>query len=362
MALYESTTQDASRPDRLVHHAPVGPGSRVSFSYVTRRVPRSSIRVVGGAAAPRVGSLVLATIEAFGQHTHLQLPDGRRRQIFLGDTVILAYGNRYAPRQFEAVVPGDLDACHLVAGGGVAARVLSRHDRMRPPTEIRPLGLLVDRSGRPLNLAEFALPPREAPAKRPLTLTVVGASMDSGKTTTAAYLARGLVRSGRRVGFAKVTGTGAGGDPWLLRDAGAEPVLDFTDAGHPSTYLVPLPELERIAATLVREISSAGVDVILLEIADGLFQHETAALLRSRCFRSLCDGFLFAAGDAMAAAAGVAWLRREGLPVLGVGGVLTAAPLGRREAFEATGLPVLGKVELADPIAAEKVVASVPPR
>jgi hypothetical protein len=32
-------------------------------------------------------------------------------------------------------------------------------------------------------------------------------------------------------------------------------------------------------------------------------------------------------------------------------------PLGRREAFEATGLPVLGKGELADPIAAEKLVA-----
>lgn len=362
MVLYESATEDFSRSDLFPHHARVMPGTRACFSYVTRRVPRASARLVRGAAAPRAGSLVVATIEALGHHTHLQLPDGRRSQLFLGDAVILAYGNRYAPRQFEAVVPDDFEACHLVAGGGVAARVLSRHERMRQPTEIRPLGLLVDRSGRPLNLAEFALSSREEPAQRPPTLAIVGASMDSGKTTTAAYLARGLVRSGRRVGFAKVTGTGAGGDPWLLRDAGAEPVLDFTDAGHPSTYLVPLPELERIATTLVREIASAGVDVILLEVADGLFQHETAALLRSRRFRALCDGFLFAAGDAMAAAGGVGWLRREGLPVLGVGGVLTAAPLGRREALESTGLPVLGKVELADPIAAEKLVAAASAR
>src|SRR5262245_27596872 len=128
---------------------------RASFSYVTRRVPRRTISLARGPSRPQAGSLVLARIEAFGHHTHLHLPDGRRRQLFLGDVVILAYGNRYAPRQFEATVPDGLEACHLVAGGGVAARVLSRHDRMRPPTEIQPLGLLADRSGRPLNLSDF---------------------------------------------------------------------------------------------------------------------------------------------------------------------------------------------------------------
>src|SRR3990172_11108117 len=275
-------------------HMDVFDARRVPFSYVTRRVPRSSVGLVRGAAAPQAGSLVLATIESFGQHTRLHLPDGRRRQLFLGDAVILAYGDRYAPTQFEAVVPDDLEACHLVAAGGVAAKVLSRHERMRPPTEIRPLGLLADPSGRPLNLSDFALPPREQPpAQRPLNLAAVGASMDAGKTTTAAYLAHGLARAGRRVGFAKVTGTGAGGDPWLLRDAGADPVLDFTDSGYASTYLVPLPELERIATTLVCEMASAGVDGILLEGADGLLQHQTAALLRSPRFRALTDGFLF---------------------------------------------------------------------
>ncbi len=371
MMLYESTTEDPERhrcesmglasgtlaaPQGV--RAEVFDARRASFSYVTRRVPRSSAVLVRGPAVPQAGSLIAATIESFGQHTGLHLPDGRRRQLFLGDTVILAYGNRYAPQQFEAVVPDDLEPCHLVAAGGVAARVLSRHSRMRQPTKIRPLGLLADRSGRPLNLSEFGLPPRqEPPARRPLTLAVVGASMDAGKTTTAAYLAHGLARAGRRVGFAKVTGTGAGGDPCLLRDAGADPVLDFTDSGYSSTYLVALPELERIATTLVCEIASAEVDVILLEVADGLLQHETAALLRSPRFRALIDGFLFAAGDAMAAAGGVAWLRRETLPVIGVGGVLTAAPLGCREACEATGLPVLGKRELADPITAEKLVA-----
>ena len=58
----------------------------------------------------------------------------------------------------------------------------------------------------------------------------------------------------------KVTGTGAGGDTWLLRDAGADPVLDFTDAGHVSTYLLPEAEVERTFVTLVAHLAASGVD------------------------------------------------------------------------------------------------------
>ena len=60
--------------------------------------------------------------------------------------------------------------------------------------------------------------------------------MNSGKTTTAAHLIKGLVQAGLKVGAAKLTGTGAVGDIWLMQDAGANLVLDFTDTGFPSTY------------------------------------------------------------------------------------------------------------------------------
>ena len=51
--------------------------------------------------------------------------------------------------------------------------------------------------------------------------------MDAGKTQTATFLVRGMVTAGLRVGYAKVTGTGAGGDIWWLKDAGADPVLEI---------------------------------------------------------------------------------------------------------------------------------------
>ena len=98
---------------------------------------------------PRAGDVVLARIEALGHHTRLHLPDGRRRALFVGDDVILAYADRYAPSQFEAAVPIQLEPCHLVAGGGIAAMVTERHRQVRRPTQIRPLGLVASERASP---------------------------------------------------------------------------------------------------------------------------------------------------------------------------------------------------------------------
>jgi hypothetical protein len=301
---------------------------------------------------------VLARVQRLGHHGRLHLPTGQRRHLFEGDEIVVAYGARYAGRQFEALVPARLEPCHLVAGGGIAARAVSWHARIRRgPTAIAPLGLVADASGRSINLADWALPAGPAlGADRPRAIAVLGSSMDVGKSTLAAHLLRGLLRLGLHPGYAKLTGTGAGGDVWLAADAGAAPALDFTDAGFASTYRVPPREIERIARTLMAALAAAGVDVAVLEVADGLLQPETAALVRAEWFARLVDGALFAAADAMAAQAGVEQLRGLGLPVLAVGGRLTSSPLERREAALATELPVLAPRELAAPVTAQKLV------
>jgi hypothetical protein len=183
--------------------------------------------------------------------------------------------------------------------------------------------------------------------------------MDSGKTASAAFLVRGLNQAGMRVGYAKITGTGAGGDIWLLKDAGAFPVFDFTDTGYVSTYRVELPELERILVTLVAHLAEAGVDAVVLEVADGILQAETAALLESPVFKSIVGGVFFAAADAMGAVAGSSWLRQRELPIAGLGGVMTASPLQSMEAATATGLPIFAREELEQAHVARAILAGV---
>ena len=319
----------------------------VRIAYSARRVERGAMNtLLRGPIKPRAGDLVLARVDRLGQNQRIELPHGRRAQLYEGDEIIVCYGNRYAPDQFEAVVPDRVEECHLVAGGGIAAKMLSRHGGMKRPTTLVPLGLVGDADGHRVNVADWALPKPAPTAARPYTVAVVGTAMNAGKTTTAANLCKGLIRAGLKVGAAKVTGTGAGCDRWTLADTGAHPVLDFTDAGYASTYRVSPSQVENIMTQLCGHLVAEGAAFIVLEVADGLFQEETARLLASPTFAGQVDGIVFAAGDALGAVAGVEWLRRRRLPVLAVSGLLTASPLASREAA-ATGLPVLSQQQLA---------------
>lgn len=330
--------------------------ARLKVAYTARRVPREAMTclLVDSPGAPRPlrpasGDLVLARVDRVGQHRRLELPSGRKAELCPGDEIAVVYGDRYAPDQYESQVPATLAPCELVAGGGMASAVLSRHAMMRPATAITPLGLVAGADGRRLRLRDAAAPRVLADLPRPPTVALVGTAMNAGKTTSAASLAHGLNRAGLRVGSAKVTGTGSGGDSWALLDAGAVPALDITTAGYVSTYRVGIDEVVGILDTLTSQLTVAGCEVAVLEVADGIFQDETAALLQTAAFAEAVDGVLFAAGDALGAVGGVARLRALGLPVLGACGVMTASPLARREAQAALDVPVLGLDQLAEP-------------
>lgn len=321
---------------------------QAKWAYTTRRVEQNQdFTLLNGNLTPNPGDLLLAQVIGIGQHKRLELVTSRRATLFEGDEIVVAYGNRYAPDQFEGVLPAKLGRCRLVAAGGVAARLLNRHAKMHSATRIKPIGLLADSDGRRINLSEYRLPRCETLEKKPLVLVVAGTSMNSGKTTTCANLVKGFARRNVKVAAAKFTGTGAGADYRTLVDAGADPVFDFLDAGYVSTYRLDKTALLDIVMTLGCEMIDSNPDIIVIEVADGLLQRETARLFATGEFTDWIDGVLFAANDALGAQAGVAWLTARQLPVIGITGVLTSAPLGRREAEEVTGLPVYTTSSLA---------------
>lgn len=320
---------------------------RAKSAYSVRRVPLDAADLRLRSGRPRAGDLVLARVTQLGMHQHLESADGRRQRLWPGDEIIVAYGQRYAPDQFEAVIPDDLSPCHLVAGGGVAARVLTRHTSVKPATQIVPMGLLANALG-VLNVRQASLGPATH-GRPPLTVAILGSSMNAGKTTTAAHVIVGLRRAGLRVGAAKVTGTGAGGDRWLMQDAGAALTLDFTDMGYASTAGLPPEAVERILTDLGGHVASTGVDCAVIEVADGVLQRETSALVQSHLFAKYVDAVIFAAPDALSAIAGVAWLEQRALPVVAVSGVLTASPLATREAGAALRVPTYTAEDLATP-------------
>jgi len=341
---------------------------RAKLAYTTRHVPVEALQRLiepdpdGDAdPRPRAGDLLLARVERLGQHKRVELANGRRASLFEDDEIVVCYGDRYAPDQFEGEVPYDLGPCDLMAAGGVAARMVSRSSRVEDPTAIVPIGLLADARGRRVNLADWALAAAPRALRRPQTIAVLGTAMNAGKTTTAANLIRGLARGGHRVGAAKVTGTGAGGDLWLMSDSGAHPVLDFTHAGHASTYRVPVAEIVRSFELLIGHLSRS-VETAVIEVADGLCQEETIGLIDSPAFRRAVDAVVFSAPDALGAAHGVRMLEERGIEVSAVSGALSASPLAMRETHALTGLTVLDIEALRRPDALRTVGRWARPR
>ena len=160
-------------------------------AFTTRRVPLSRMKtLIHADAKPATGQLVLATVHELGKHRRIERIDGRRAWILPGDEILVCFGNRYAPDQFEALVGTDLSMCDLVASGGIASREINRHDRMLPPTRIMPIGIVGDEHGVPLNIADFKINfPKISKLNK--VILVVGTAMNSGKTFTAASIIRG---------------------------------------------------------------------------------------------------------------------------------------------------------------------------
>mgnify|MGYP002640683029 CR=1 FL=1 len=342
----QGTEKNSTSEPMLVRLEP-GRVSLAKNAYTTRRVDlQNASRLLVDDYRPQVGDLVLARVDKRSQHTHIQSTHGRRSMMNVGDEIIVAYGNRYAPDQFESEVPKNLSPCHLVAGGGVASKMLSRNKSIKSATAITPIGVLADEAGKAINMRDYALEFLSVPSDRPPVTVVLGTSMNAGKTTVASDIILGMSRQGLRVGAAKVTGTGAGGDVFRMQDNCAVKVYDFTDCGFPSTYKVSLVECIQIMETLIARLCEENVDSIVIEVADGILQEETRGLLLSPAFQNMADDIIFAAGEAMGALSGTEWLISKGLNVVGVSGVMTSAPLAMREFSRFSDVPVYGREDL----------------
>jgi hypothetical protein len=316
---------------------------RIKWPYATHLVDRAAFtRLLPVVEEENPGALLLGRVVAIGRHKDLESVDGRRIALFRDDLFVGTLGHRYATDQFEgaAVCRGPMG--HILSIGGVCGEVVTKNERMAEPTVVEWLGRLSGDDGAPLHLRDFrrsAVRPLHAP--RPRIVLSLGASMNAGKTTTAAQLVRSLTAAGHRVSAAKITGTACRKDPSLLEDAGAERVLDFTWAGWPSTAGCSRDELLATWREITWALRADQPDTLVYEIADGIVQRETRMLLEDPLVRESVDAVTYAAPDSLSCESGVRMLRGMGYTVLATAGPVANSPLGRAEVEAMTQLPCL---------------------
>jgi hypothetical protein len=303
---------------------------------------------------PNAGDVGIFEILNIGKHKVVQSETKRNAAIIPGDLMMAAFGNRYATAQFEGYVPNDCSGeLHILGAGGIVGIVESIHYKFLEigPTIIRLVGLVKDSAEQIINtktINEHKLISFSGLAKSTSNVILsLGSSMDSGKTTTAAYLVNSLKKADNTVAFIKLTGTAYTKDCDYNYDLGADITGDFSDFGFPSTYLCEETELLDLYESLVNTMASFCPDYIVMEIADGLYQRETKMLLMNNKFKETIHSVVFSAGDSLAAINGINILTAWGLCPFLLSGTFTASPLLIEEVKNNTTLPVLTIEEIS---------------
>lgn len=315
-------------------------------------VPKSSFRYIGPyEEKPQVGDVVYCRVSKISQHNRLENKQGRIHNLYEGSEFIGVFGNRYAPDQFEAVVPKrKLVNVELFSWGGLVGEVLHKNDAMRDPTLVEILGYVYDKDKKQVNtLKHQIVRTRTDKVKKPRAkmILVVGTAMNSGKSTAASAIIWAIKHAGHRVRASKVTGTASLKDVLHMNDAGAKYFSDFTFLGHPSTYLLKESELTKIFNSLDLRYANNPENYWVVEFADGISQRETAMLLRHPMVRDRIDKLIFCAADTFGAIGGVEMLRDDfKLEPDVISGVCTSSPMFMEEIKNYLNVPVMNNTAI----------------
>lgn len=280
----------------------------------------------------------------------LELPTGRFSSLKPGDVVAGALGHRRALQGYAGVVPDSLavgDTVHLLNMGGVIGHCTSASAEVGPPFECEVLGQVLEfpylgkRQGEPANIGRHvgSLDGKLDDGLAPV-LAIVGTCMNSGKTQACTNLIQEFTRRRKRVAGCKVTGVSLRRDVLGMADAGAHPVMSFTDLGVVTSSRATAPA---VTTTLLNRLNRENPDLIVVELGDGLMgDYGVDAILEDQALRNCFRALVLAASDPVGAWGGAEIIRSTyGCELTAITGPCTDNAAGSEAVNRSTGVPAL---------------------
>ncbi len=341
---------------------------KIKKSIITKKIKNYKInRKIKRTYQPKAGDVAIFKILSIGKHKAIQGINGNNTYIFPGDLIMATFGTRYASNQFEGYVPDKYYSRYQILGqGGVVGILKSMHEKFKDigATQVRLMGYAVDENNQVINTKYYdETPVNFNPFKKwsfPIYLSL-GAGMDSGKTTTAAFVSRALMQQKKKVAYLKLTGTVYAKDCSFVRDCGADKAIDFSYCGYPSTYLCQTEEILDLFENLLQKIAPDNPDAVIVEIADGLLQRETKALINYKPFMQLIDQTFLSCGDSLSVKSGIEILEKIGKKPVLLSGLFTTSPLMVKEVQAITDIPVFTIEDFMDKTKFSQVFLPVKP-
>lgn len=264
----------------------------------------SNLQLVNGRG--NESNLVLVqSLSDLGSTVHVEDQQGRDERIYQDDKFIGVLANRHSGTSESGEIPAEgLDInedieLHLLSTGGVIGVNTGIPARMyQKPLCLKPLGLVANDHGKPLDLIDLCGPHHEILNPSAPIIMVCGTSAEVGKTTTSASLIKAFNKEGLQTGGTKFSGTGRMRDILSLRDAGAIPWLDFPDVGLATTYTSP-ERFTRGIYTLFNYINLGNPDIIVAEAGGDPIEANVPTFLRDQSIMRNVRAFIVVAGDVM---------------------------------------------------------------
>ncbi len=196
--------------------------------------------------------------------TRIELGSGRCIEAMEGSLLIGAFGKRHATLEATGDwrdIEEDMKM-EAIGGGGLMGKLTSRSPYMPPVLSLTYNGhVLVN--GQKVNMRDFVPNIPKLPFNLPVIL-IVGTSMSAGKTTAARMIIRQLCHLNLKIVGAKLTGSGRYQDILGMRDAGASVILDFVDAGLPTTVCSE-EKFKKALQYMLSRLAMVDADVAVLE-------------------------------------------------------------------------------------------------
>lgn len=268
-----------------------------------------------GRRTPSEGDVVLVeSLDDVGAYARVDTVEGGSIPIGKGARLLAVLGTRKSSTSVNSRLPEIVEAgriLELVAKAGLVGEATATPAYLKhPPLRLQVSGTVCGATGEALNIAMYQhLPVQRLPRSLgDRVVFVCGTAAEVGKTTLLCGLIKALRARGskERIGAIKACGTGRLADVHRYRAAGADVIVDFVDAGWPTTYNMTSLHYGQCLEAMLGKCVADRCDRIFVEIGGDLLEGHAETALDFAASHG-CAAHLVV-GDAMAAQAALATL------------------------------------------------------
>lgn len=270
------------------------------LSSLVKNLNLSNEVELGKVIIPQEGTVV--AVEALnheGKNNVFEHTTGRLGKLFQKDVIPGVLGYRKALKEYSGKIPTTInigDELYFLCESGLVGEIQGFNESWGQPMKVKILGSVLQ-NNQQVNINDFGLHPNESSNKSAPIIVIAGTSMDCGKTTMICKIAEHFKNNGHKIAGAKLTGVAFMQDPLKMIDAGIHPVVDFVDAGLPSTC-GDANKVVAAANSIIKEINKSKPQVIIAEFGDGIMgEYNVTKILENEWFKKQVKILIISAND-----------------------------------------------------------------